>query len=233
MNQWSRIIQALLPPVCALCAAPGDAGYDLCRACREALPWNHHACRRCALPLPAAGHGALCGECLRRSPPFARALAPFRYAPPLDHLLLGLKHRDRLDAARSLGGLMATWLEGRIDSAPGLILPVPLHPARLRSRGFNQSRELARGIATRLRVPVGHPRCRRIRDTPPQAELNADDRRRNLRGAFEITGPLPPRVAIVDDVMTTGSTARELSRCLQRAGVEVVEVWVCARAGRA
>lgn len=233
MNQWSRITQILLPPVCALCGDPGAFGADLCRACRDDLPWNRHACRRCALPLPAASRGALCGECLRRPPPFDRALAPFRYAPPLDHLLLGLKHRRRLDAAHSLGGLMAGWLAQRIHEPPELILPVPLHPARLRRRGFNQSLELARRIASALELPLAGRCCRRLRDTPPQAELNAPQRRRNLRGAFEVSAPLPSRVAVIDDVMTTGSTARELTRCLRRAGAKEIEVWVCARAGRA
>ena len=153
IDQWSNISQRiLLAPVCVLCGDRGDSGLDLCRACRLDLPVIEMACERCAIPLPVAcHHGSLCGHCQTEPPAFEHCLAPFAYHAPLDHLLKDLKFNHRLTLARTLGRLMAQWLEDRIDGLPDRIMPVPLHPARLRERGFNQSLELAHPIAQRLR----------------------------------------------------------------------------------
>ena len=216
-----------------LCGERGDAGLDLCHACRLDLPVIEVACERCAIPLPATRHhGSLCGQCQSDPPAFARCLAPFAYHAPLDHLLKDLKFKRRLALARTLGGLMARWLEGRTDGLPGRIMPVPLHPARLRERGFNQSLALAQPIARRLKLPLDTHSCRRLRNTPAQAELPVGQRHSNLKGAFGVRQKLAGRIAIVDDVMTTGCTVQELARTLRDAGAARVEVWVCARAGR-
>ncbi|VAW92560.1 Competence protein F homolog, phosphoribosyltransferase domain; protein YhgH required for utilization of DNA as sole source of carbon and energy, partial [hydrothermal vent metagenome] len=134
-----------------LCGEQGASGLDLCHACRLDLPIIEAACTRCAIPLPVAHqHGSLCGPCQTDPPAFAHCLAPFAYHAPLDHLLKDLKFNRRLVLARTLGALMAQWLEGRTNGLPERIIPVPLHPARLRERGFNQSLELAHPIARRL-----------------------------------------------------------------------------------
>lgn len=216
-----------------LCGERGDAGLDLCHACRLDLPVIEVACGRCAIPLPATRHhGSLCRQCQSAPPAFARCLAPFAYHAPLDRLLKDLKFKRRLALARTLGGLMARWLEGRTDGLPGRIMPVPLHPARLRERGFNQSLALAQPIARRLRLPLDTHSCRRLRNTPAQAELPVGQRHSNLKRAFGVRQTLAGRIAIVDDVMTTGCTVQELARTLRDAGAAQVEVWVCARAGR-
>ncbi len=142
-----------------------------------------------------------------------------------------LKFNSRLALARSLGILMADWLQEHIGDPPDCIIPVPLHAARLRERGFNQSLELARPIARRLHLPLDTHRCRRLRNTPPQADLTARHRHSNIKGAFGVTEKISGHIAIIDDVMTTGSTAQEMSRILLDAGAAEVEVWVCARAG--
>ncbi len=114
---------------------------------------------------------------------------------------------------------------------PELIVPVPLHPLRQRERGFNQASELARPISQRLNVQFDARLCRRIRATADQTELDARARRRNVRRAFEVSGSIRLRhVAVLDDVLTTGSTANEMARALKRAGVETVEIWAAARA---
>jgi len=220
----------LLEPVCVLCGDAGDGGLDLCRDCLRDLPWLDSACQRCAIPLPGGAH--FCGACQSSPPAFSRCLAPFAYGAPLDRLLQDLKFSGRLALARSLGLLMAGWLAQRALPLPDRLIPVPLHSARLRERGFNQSLELARPIARRLGVPLAARASRRRRNTPPQAELSARLRRGNLKGAFEAVGAMRGHVAIIDDVMTTGSTAQELARTLLKAGATRVDVWVCARAGR-
>jgi len=209
---------------------------DLCPRCRTELPHNPSACLRCALPLPA-GASAVCGQCQRRAPAFDYALSPFRYDAPLNHLIHAAKFHARLNVAHLLGTLMADHLARVLTlnqrPAPELLVPVPLHPSRLRERGFNQALELARPIARRLRIPIDFTSCRRIRATPAQALFAAKARRRNVKGAFRVLQDIKARhVVLVDDVLTTGHTAGELAVTLRRAGVETVTVWACARAGR-
>jgi len=230
-RSWGRLLRGLLdwllPPACALCGATGAL---LCAPCLAELPALGPACRRCALPLPG-DPGGLCGPCLRRPPPFEALTAPFAYAPPLDRLLQALKYRGRLELARPLGERLAeSWLEAA--PPPDLLLPVPLHPRRLRRRGFNQALELARSAARRGGIPLAPDLLRRVQDTPPQAALDARARRANVRGAFALAAGLggARRVALVDDVVTTGHTVSELARLLRRAGAEEVQVWAAARA---
>ncbi len=223
-----RLQWAVFPPRCLLCAARGDADRDLCAGCAAELPRNRVCCARCALPLKSAA--ALCGECIKREPPFASTFAPFEYAHPLDLLLVRLKFSRSLAAGRVLGQLaLDAFAEDKV-ATPQAIVPVPLHRDRLRERGYNQALELARAFSDALGVPVREILVRR-RATAAQSDLDAAARRRNVRGAFDVIGDdLPVHVALIDDVMTTGTTIRECARVLRRAGVERVDVWVLARA---
>lgn len=237
VDGWSKASPArfeglLLPWRCLCCGASADAGIDLCAACRRALPWNDLACPRCALPL-AAPPVAPCAGCLIDPPPFARVLAPLRYAFPIDRLLVGLKFHGRLENGRLLGALLAAALAALPHGiAPGLpLLPMPLHRARLAARGFNQAAEIARPVAARLGLGIDPDLARRVRATPAQSRLDAAARRRNLAGAFAVAR-VPRRVLVLDDVVTTGATARELSLTLRAAGAEEVVVLALARAGR-
>lgn len=230
---WLKNIQAhLFRHTCVLCQGPGIGERDLCGSCLGDLPINDRPCRRCAIPLPpGADHDSLCGRCQRTPPAYHAAFAPFQYGPPLDHLLQGLKFHGKLQFARLLGELMAEHLAQRTDPLPELIIPVPLHPSRLRERGFNQALELARFAAKRLGVPVDYRSGERIRATAAQSSLRRKERRANVKGAFRVSVPIAARhVAVVDDVITTGHTVDEMARILVKAGVERVEVWACARA---
>ncbi len=173
-----------------------------------------------------------CPECLGRAPPFDAAWAALPYHTLSRELVHQLKYQGRLAAATVLGELLAERLMGRGMPWPDLILPVPLHPTRLRSRGFNQATEVARVVARQLRLSIDLTLCQRVRNTIPQTRIdNAGERRRNLQGAFRIRDkPRGLDAAIVDDVMTTGATVRELSRELKRAGARRVEVWCACRA---
>jgi ComF family protein len=223
-----RLLRTLLPPRCLLCGGRGD-GRDLCAACASDCLPNTPCCPRCALPLETAA--PLCGRCLKRAPPFAAAWAPFRYGHPLDLLETRFKFGRDLAAGRVLAELMIERAHHDAPARPDLLLPIPLHPARLRERGYNQALELARPLARALSIPLGHDRLVRTRATPPQTGLDAAARRRNLRDAFALApGPLPAHVALLDDVMTTGATLREAARTLRRAGVARVDVWALARA---
>lgn len=211
---------------CRFCTSPGTGGLELCRYCAAELPWLDAHCRQCALPLINAGEGRLCGDCLRHPPPFQRVCAPFHYSHPIDVLIKALKYGNDLAAARLLGDLLADHLGRRRVPMPNAVIPVPLHPRRLRQRGFNQALELAR----RLDVPLAPQLVCRTRATAAQSRLGVRERRHNTRGAFSVTAShLPTHVAVIDDVLTTGATAAELARALRQAGAEQVEIWVAAR----
>lgn len=229
VDQWLSFTQSLLyPPRCLLCGAPGEGERCLCRGCLDDLPHNPVACRLCALPLEAHEEG-VCGACLKHPPPLDGSLIPFRYAPPLDHLLLGLKFNRQLLNARLLGDLMAEAITANAEPLPDCIVPVPLHPSRLRERGYNQALELARPIARELGVEVNERLACRKLATSAQSTLEKKARKHNIRNAFVAINQPPEHIAIIDDVVTTGSTANELARVLRRAGATRVVVWACAR----
>ncbi len=227
-------LQCLYPPTCLLCGAAGHRGMDLCPGCVRDLPANHNPCRRCALPLPvAAGAYPLCGQCQREAPVFEHCHGALCYERAVRHLVGRLKFDGKLAYGRLLSQLLGDYLETRGARLPELLLPVPLHPRRLRQRGFNQALELAQPLGRRFHIPVDARACVRDRATRPQAELELAERRRNLRGAFTLSGTLSARhVAIVDDVVTTGSTVSALTRVLLRHGVQRVDVWTVARTGQ-
>ncbi|UNK58831.1 ComF family protein [Pseudoxanthomonas daejeonensis] len=214
-----------LPLHCLLCREPGEESLDLCGECRRVLPGNGNACLRCALPLPLP---AVCGHCLRRPPPLQATHAAFLYLPPLDQLLPRFKFHHDLAAGRLLAQLMAHAFAGL--ERPQALVPVPLHRGRLRRRGYDQALELARPMASTLRLPLRADLLQRVQATAAQSELDAVARRRNLQGAFRVADHcVPSHVALVDDVMTTGATLHAAASALRRAGVARVDAWVCAR----
>ena len=228
VDAWpQRLVRLLLPPRCLLCGESGRDGRDLCRDCAAALPWNGHACPRCAIPLPQAE--TLCGECLRRLPPLTHAHAACVYGFPFDRLVPRFKFHHDLAAGRLMAELLC---ESLADAPrPDAIVPVPLHVSRLRKRGYDQALELARPVARQLGIPLLADALQRVRATAPQSELDAETRQRNLRRAFAVRpgAALPAHVVLIDDVMTTGATLHAAARALRRAGVARVDAWVCAR----
>lgn len=233
LEVYNRLLsgrRGLYPPRCSLCGQPGTDKLDLCPGCLADLPRNPSPCHRCGIPLSDGAH--LCGPCSHNPPPFDSSVIPFRYGPPLDYLLQQLKFHQRLHLAPLLGGLLTEAIAMRDVPLPELILPVPLHRTRLRERGYNQALELARPIAEQLSLPFAKDRIKRLRHTVAQTSLQGKERRKNLRGAFAVSGNLPAHIAILDDVVTTGATVTELAKTLKRSGVKMVEIWAIARAGK-
>ncbi|MES1980987.1 MAG: ComF family protein [Pseudomonadota bacterium] len=223
MNIRSKIERILPAQPCFLCGAASHDG-AWCLPCNVALPYlTLPACPVCALPTL---HGAACGRCLKRRPHFQRTSAVFAYTFPLDQVVQALKFNEQLFLARQL----AKELAQRITVFPDYIVPMPLHPARLRERGFNQSLELARQISTQLNIPLITNACQRVRDTPSQSALPWKARGRNMRKAFSCNGDFAGKhIAVVDDVMTSGATLNEAALALRRGGASEVSAWVVAR----
>jgi ComF family protein len=223
VNRWSllrltmgraasrSLAATLFPPRCCLCDFPGATpDLDLCEICRADFPWERET--------------------------LAGATVALRYAPPADELIRDLKYRGITPHARVLGVLLAQAVQERAASLPRLLVPVPLHDARLRERGFNQASSIARYAAQMLGIPCAPRAMKRVRDTPSQTSMSMAERHRNVRGAFAVNGAGALRrllaaghVAVIDDVMTTGSTLAEAKCALLAAGVRQVDLWAVAR----
>ena len=227
---WLKIKQS-----CSLCDQLIDGAVPLCPACSDDLPWLGAHCQCCALPLTQPQPGALCGHCLQHPPSFSQVVAPWRYDFPIDSLIKRFKHQANWPLGRLLGELLAAHLRQAFSaqlSRPQALLAVPLSRQRERQRGFNQARLLAQVLANELGISAYHHWLLRPRDMPPQQSLSAADRRRNLRGAFALSDAARVQglhLALVDDVLTTGSTAQALARLLKAAGAVQVDVYCLAR----
>lgn len=230
----TRLQDLLYPSLCLLCGTREELvdGLDLCAGCRQDLPTSGIACEQCAAELRTCpGSAVHCGRCLADPPPFARSRALGPYREGLASLVNMLKFQRRQEAGRLLGLLLGRYLRAHPECHSFDLLPVPLHPSRLRQRGFNQSAEIARWAARHAGLRVLRGAVIRRRKTVAQTGLSARERRRNLRGAFVCRRALGKRrIALIDDVMTTGSTVASLAAVVRAAGCARVEVWCCARA---
>lgn len=204
----------------------------LCADCVARFAAPQPRCARCGLRLGVAA--PTCGACLPDPPPFAHTVCAVDYGFPWDHLVGEFKFQARPELASALAPLLAAAVRRAALPLPDGVLPMPLAPQRLAQRGYNQAWELARRVAVALRCPARPDWLQRPLDTAPQAELGRAARQRNLRTAFMVDPQHRPglagrRVVLVDDVMTTGATVREVAAALLRAGAAAVDVWVLAR----
>lgn len=228
MNPWlKKILYAFLPGTCILCESPSHRALDLCARCESELPWLHNQCTLCGIPLPIGN--TICGKCLLYKPPFNRCYSAFIYEYPIDRLILEFKENHRLVIGKILAKLLVESFPEEF-TPPDLLIPVPLHKSSLRRRGFNQSIEIAEVLSDTWSIPIDSRNCRRILRTAEQKSLHTQDRIRNVRGAFTIDRPYNgQRIAIVDDVVTTGATVSELARLIMSEGAGAIEVICLAR----
>ena len=243
--------EVLLPNRCLLCATRVCAskamrrGGVVCAGCISDLPHTGPSCPRCAEALkPLAPIGmasertgtpaAPCNLCRAQAPAFDHSVALWRYDFPLDGLIGAFKYRHQLALAPFFGEQLAQRVRLLLGSGdltrPDVILAMPLHPRRLAERGFNQSLLVAKVLSRQLRLPLRSDWLQRVRHTPSQAGLPWQQRAANLEHAFRCKDDVAGcHVAVVDDVMTTGSSLQEVARTLKLAGAIRVDNWVLAR----
>lgn len=228
---YEKILDNLFPHYCVLCNSLTNRDLSICCDCEANLPKIDYSCKSCGQPF-SNNRQVYCGECLQEKPPHDFTVALFHYQEPIDYLIQTLKFSNNLAYANVLGKLLAREIAMcyKNCSLPEAIIPVPLHKERLKERGFNQALEIARPISKELLIPLNHSCCGRVRNTEAQAMLGVEDRIPNVHNAFKCSKLPYKHVAIVDDVVTTGSTVRELSKALIKAGAKQVDVWTVARA---
>lgn len=234
----STLTSALLPSQCLLCAC-SLSGDLLCTNCQYDLPhtYGQLICVQCGLRIENLGD--YCGHCLKYPPAFSRSFIPFSYQHPLDHLIHKFKYQRHLTSGKLLGQMLVDYLKYHAQEnadwlAPDLIIPTPMHWLRRWQRGFNQADILARYLAQALAIPLATNVVKRKHKTPAQKELSRSERQKNLRKAFSISDKhgahiKGKHIALVDDVVTTTATMRELSELLINAGARDVQVWALAR----
>lgn len=231
LRRWfSAAVDLLLPPRCVACACILPAAGAFCELCWQTVTEIHEACPRCALP----GASTQCPACSEDHPPFVWARSAFLYGGQVIPLVHRLKYTGAAHLCRPVAGFLdpGRSATGTESGLPGLLVPVPLHPRQLARRGYNQAGLLAREVSRWTGLPCNFVALERLRDTPSQARLDQQRRRVNVGGAFraapsEVRGR---RILLVDDVMTTGATARACAAALLEAGAREVAVQTLARA---
>lgn len=225
--QFLAFLRAGIEQQCLLCGLPSHSG-SLCDGCHNDLPLNQSRCRCCALPMQQ--DGLLCGNCQKHPPAFDSSHVPLLYHQPVTRLVHDFKFRQHLPAGRQLVESFCQSLQQRSAALPQRLIPVASHDSRVRQRGMDTALWIANRVSRQTGIRVERKLLRRRLIKPDQHGLPARLRRDNPRESFSLTGrPGFGHAAIVDDVMTTGSTVNEIARLLRAAGVEKIEVWAIAR----
>lgn len=238
MIRLAGLTRYLVPSPCYLCGVPSVENDGLCARCADDLSAPHeagHRCPQCAILVREAGQR--CAQCQRHPPHFDLAVAGLDFEAASRYLIHQFKYRRDpgvLDAliqplVRSIDQAYPRQRDGWLNEWPDVLIPMPIHPDRRHVRGFNQARLIADRLGHRFDLSVDGEAVARSGSSESQSSLSAIDRRKSLKNAFEVRHALPQHVAIVDDVMTTGSSADALARALKRSGALKVSVWVLAR----
>ena len=235
VNKFTQfLLNSLYPPLCYMCLSDSEDSLHLCEACRNDLPNNGICCPLCAQPQDLET-SSVCGACLQQPPIYSSCIAPLRYQAPVSEFIHAFKYHSDLAAGRLLAELLATKLNQH-DAMfwPDVIIPVPMHWTRLWRKGFNHSIRLALFLNKSLhkKIPVMTNLCRKINRSVPQSQLDAKTRQGNLSGAFLADSCKGLKNALLDDVITTGSTINACSKALIDAGAADIQIWAIARTPR-
>jgi ComF family protein len=233
LESKTSLFARMMPQDCQLCGVSTPTA--ICAACAHDLPIRQGlGCKCCGqIGDVESLEGETCGDCLADPPKFDVTQSAFLYAFPLDKLMQSFKFNANLALLDFFVEQFVAALKRNNVAMPDVIIPMPLAKKRLATRGFNQSALLAREIGKQLQIKVESHGLLRVRETPPQAGLNRSARLENMKGAFDCAQNLAgQRIALVDDVMTTGATMSDAARALKKQGATKIDAWAIARASR-
>ncbi len=237
LSKLSRVIDSLIPRHCLFCLEQTSGNNDLCPHCRTHIQHNKLACQRCALPL-STSDSSICGNCLSHQYYYNQVYSPFIYTDAIRYLIRQLKYHNKIHYAQTLARLfIQSSTQFQDFQLPEVLIPMPMHTQRLQQRGYNQALELARFFAAHFQLQLDYKSLLRTRPTLLQAGLNAKERQKNVKNAFNINKHAHisrlsgiQHIALIDDVMTTGSTLNEAAKILRQSGIKRVDAWIIARA---
>lgn len=236
-----KLLHKIIAKHCLFCLQKTTDNQDICGACYQAIAVNHSSCQRCASPMEQieSHDKLLCGNCLSHHYYYDQVISPYLYSEDIRYLITQLKYHKKIHFAKVLAELFIR--QNKINKEfllPQLIIPMPMHSKRLRERGFNQALEISRFISSYYSLPVDYTSISRSRYTDLQAGLAASARQKNVSNAFTIKKPISCQyIAIIDDVMTTGSSANEVAKLIKSSYNKdlnkniQVDIWTIARAG--
>lgn len=225
IKNLNSAFESILPSRCNLCLTPDPGGY--CPRCQSLLPWLEHGCHRCGRELP---EGGVCGRCQRDPAPFDNAVVPFRYLDPISSHIQRLKYNRRLSVAPALGKILAMQVIKQSVHLPDALIPVPLHKARLKQRGFNQANLIAEWVGRLLGIPVDYRIISREKATTSQTNLDGHLRKKNVHNAFAVSvKERYDAIAVIDDVITSGATIGAVCSALRLNGYTHISAWAVAR----
>jgi ComF family protein len=235
---WRSLIDFFFPPRCPSCGETiGESEpYPICSSCFGQIKMIFHPmCPRCGIGFATdVGEDHFCSDCLQDCGHFTKARSLAHYEGLMADLISRFKYRGSARLAAPLSHLLAEYTDGDFSFCNySLIMPVPLHPRRLRQRGYNQSLLLARTVSRKHSIPLDYTSLRRIRPTQPQTELSGPQRQKNVHGAFAVRkkeAVAEKTILLIDDVFTTGATVEECARALLKSGSKRVDVLTLVRA---
>ncbi|MBX2848254.1 MAG: ComF family protein [Acidiferrobacterales bacterium] len=223
-NTIGKTFDWALPKTCILCNKPVSQDCPVCEYCYPNLPCERSACIKCGTPFSAELD--YCGRCIDDPPVFDRCFCAFEYKYPIDQQIKRFKYAERPELARDIALLLAKEIKNHQLERPDLLIPVPMHISKLRNRGFNQALELTKYLSLLLKIPYKKSIIVKHLATTPQAQLALNQRKNNIKGCFSYKKTTTAKhVAIIDDVITTGSTMAEITKILKRNGVDYIQVW--------
>lgn len=233
LEQIKHSIKMAFTTQCQCCGLPRNNHDLFCQYCQDSIITSV-SCIGCGKALPLKENSSiLCGYCQQNPPSYNRLITLGSYEFPLNHLVGRFKYHQKQVLAEPLALLLAKEITRRYNTEkthfPDLIIPVPLHFKRELSRGFNQSELIAKVLAKKLNIPMSQNHLFRSISTPAQASLTRKQRLKNLANAFECQTLKGLHIALVDDVVTTGATASQITKCLKKSGAVEVDIWCICR----
>ena len=224
-NLLNTSLNWLFPQNCLNCQTTQALGnHPYCESCYLKLPFQNHSCVQCGQRLGAQSD--YCGRCIINPPHFDACFCPFKYQDSIKSHIQDLKYHEKPEIAEPLIRLFVQELKASGITLPELLIPVPLHISRLRERGYNQSQRLTQHLSQQLNIPYNTDTITKHKKTPAQALLSFKERKKNINNCFQLTSSINAKsVAIIDDVITTGTTVNEIAKILKKNGVDYIQVW--------